>query len=177
MRVTQVSGYNRAEDILGVLIRRVSGLWRRTLNAQLSQIDLTEMQFVLLLGIAWKSQDGDTFTQSELAQHTKISRALASQVLRSLVRKRFILKSTSSDTRTWRLRLTARGEKKVEQAFTILRRTEEEFWGNIPDLAGSLRTALQAVLTHHAHALEGFVDVRTLGATRSVRARTANRSR
>jgi DNA-binding MarR family transcriptional regulator len=171
MRVTQVSGYNRAEDILGVLIRRVSGLWRRTLNARLNEIDLTEMQFVLLLAIAWKSQDGSTFTQSELAQHTKISRALASQVLRSMVRKRVILKSTSSDTRTWRLSLTARGEKKVEQAFAILRRTEEEFWGGMPDVARNLRQALQAALKHHAGALEGFE------AETSARARRAARSR
>src|SRR4051794_8828007 len=112
MRVSQISGYDRAEDILGVLIRRVSGLWRRTLNARLSEIDLTEMQFVLLLAIAWKSEDSEACTQSALVQQTKISRALASQVLRSLVRKRFILKSTSADTRTWGLRLTTRGEKK-----------------------------------------------------------------
>jgi DNA-binding MarR family transcriptional regulator len=158
MRVSQISGYSRAEDILGVLIRRVSGLWRRTLSARLSEIDLTEMQFVLLLAIAWKTQDREAFTQSELVRHVKISRALTSQVLSTLARKRLILKGASSDMRTWKLRLTARGEKKVEQAFKMLRQTEQEFWGPIPDITRKLRADLQAVLAHHGATGEDAAD-------------------
>jgi len=83
MKISKFSRYRTAEDILGVLLRRVSGLWRRRLNEELAKIDLTEMQFVILMAIAWKTQDVRDITQAELGQHARVHKALLSQVMKT----------------------------------------------------------------------------------------------
>jgi DNA-binding MarR family transcriptional regulator len=155
VKISLLSHYARPEDILGVLLRRVSGLWRRTLNAGLADIDLTEMQFVLLMAIGWRTEGGQPFTQSQLVEHLKFSRALTSQVLQSLDRKGLVAKRASADARTPRLSLTAAGERKVRAAITVLERTEADFWADIPDVADTLRLAFTQVLLHHGESIQG----------------------
>jgi DNA-binding MarR family transcriptional regulator len=154
MKISRLTRYSRAEDILGVLLRRVSGLWRRRLNAELAAIDLTEIQFVLLMAVAWRTEDGQTFTQRDLVEHTNLSRALTSQVLQSLFRKGLVSKRASTDARTPRLTLTAAGERKVRAAVLVVERTEAAFWSEIPEVADKLRDALSGILHHHQGPLE-----------------------
>lgn len=155
MKISQLSHYARPEDILGVLLRRVSGLWRRTLNAELANIDLTEMQFVLLMAIAWRTEAREPFTQSQLVEQLKFSRALTSQVLQSLDRKGLVAKRASSDARTPCLALTTAGERKVRAAIKVLEQTEADFWADIPEVADTIRLAFTQVLLHHGEAIEG----------------------
>jgi DNA-binding MarR family transcriptional regulator len=155
VKISQLSHYSRPEDILGVLLRRVSGLWRRTLNAELATIELTEMQFVLLMAIAWRTEGGESFTQSQLVEQLKFSRALTSQVLQSLDRKELVTKRASADARTPRVALTTAGERKVRAAIKVLERTEADFWADIPEVADSMRLAFTQVLLHHGESIEG----------------------
>jgi len=146
MKISKYSRYQAAEDILGVLLRRVSGLWRRRLNEELAKVDLTEMQFVLLMAIAWKTQEARHITQAQLGQHAKVHKALLSQVMKTLIRKGLVVHSDSEDSRTRSLRLSARGNAKARKALKILERTEEAFWADIPDLATRLRKDLGQIL-------------------------------
>jgi DNA-binding MarR family transcriptional regulator len=146
MKISKFSRYRTAEDILGVLLRRVSGLWRRRLNEELAKIDLTEMQFVILMAIAWKTQDVRDITQAELGQHARIHKALLSQVMKTLVRKSLVAQSSSKDARTRSIRLSAGGSAKVRKALKILERTEDAFWADIPEMAGRLRKDLGEIL-------------------------------
>ena len=146
MKLEKYSRYRAAEDILGVLLRRVSGLWRRRLNEELATIDLTEMQFVILMAIAWKTQDVRDITQAALGQHARVHKALLSQVMKTLLRKSLVTQSNSEDLRTRSLRLTAMGNAKVRKALKILERTEDAFWADIPEVAGRLRKDLGEIL-------------------------------
>jgi MarR family transcriptional regulator, organic hydroperoxide resistance regulator len=146
MKISKFSRYQTAEDILGVLLRRVSGLWRRRLNEELAKIDLTEMQFVVLMAIAWNTQEVRDITQARLSQHARIHKALLSQIMKTLVRKSLVAQSESKDSRTRSLRLTALGSAKVRKALTILERTEDAFWADIPEMAGRLRQDLGEIL-------------------------------
>jgi MarR family transcriptional regulator, organic hydroperoxide resistance regulator len=146
MKISKYSRYQAAEDILSVLLRRVSGLWRRRLNEELAKVDLTEMQFVLLLGLAWQTQDVRDITQAQLGQHTQVHKALLSQVMKTLVRKDLVVQSHSEDSRTRSLRLSVRGQAKVRKALKILERTEDSFWTDIPHLATRLRKDLAQIL-------------------------------
>ena|ERR1700759_1923210 len=146
MNLSKFSRYRAAEDILGVLLRRVSGLWRRRLNEELVTIDLTEMQFVVLMAIAWNTQDTPNITQAQLSQQARIHKALLSQIMKTLVRKGLVASSNSKDSRTRALRLTAAGSAKVRKALKILERTEDAFWADIPEMAGRLRKDLGEIL-------------------------------
>ena len=146
MKISKYSRYRAAEDILSVLLRRVSGLWRRRLNEELAKIDLTEMQFVLLLGLAWQTQDVRDITQAQLGQHTQVHKALLSQVMKTLVRKSLVVQSNSEDSRTRSIRLSVSGQAQVRKALKILERTEDAFWADIPDLAARLRKDLAQIL-------------------------------
>jgi DNA-binding MarR family transcriptional regulator len=151
MKLSKFSRYQAAEDILGVLLRRVSGLWRRRLNEALLTIDLTEMQFVVLMAIAWNTQDAPDITQAALSQHARIHKALLSQIMKTLVRKELVALSDSKDSRTRSVRLSRQGSAKVRRALKILERTEDAFWADIPEKAARLRKDLSAILRIIGH--------------------------
>ena len=88
LKLSQISRFKSSYDVLGYLLRLMSQIWHRQLNAQLATIDLTEMQFVLMIGLAWLSETRpDGVSQKELAEDCGCSTALASQVLQKLVSK------------------------------------------------------------------------------------------
>ena len=79
-----VSGFSRysvPSDSLGFLLRQLFMLWRRSVESGLSSIDLTHIQFVLLIGLAWLTREGKRVRQLELGEFCKCSRALTSQTL------------------------------------------------------------------------------------------------
>jgi len=128
VKISEISPYRSPEDVLGWLLRLLSALWHRKLNAELLAIDLTEMQFVLLIGLGWMTQEGDAVSQKDLGQFCRTSPALTSQVLRSLVRKKLVSIATGNDTRMRMVLPSPLGESKLRQAVAILQATDEEFW-------------------------------------------------
>ena len=104
------------------------------------------MQFVVLMAIAWNTQDTPNMTQAQLSQYARIHKALLSQIMKTLVRKGLVALSNSKDSRTRALRLTATGSAKVRKALKILERTEDAFWADIPEMAGRLRKDLGDIL-------------------------------
>lgn len=142
-----ISRYAAPADALGFLLNQLSRLWLRRLNAQLSAIDLTYLQFVLLIGIAWMTRSGGGITQKELGRFCKTSRALTSQVLRTLVRKALIVQTVNpEDTRARLVGLSARGRAKVIKALPILDRVEDEFLAADPGVRHRLEDSLRAAL-------------------------------
>src|SRR5690606_37220436 len=132
---------------LGYLLRLLSLLWHRRLDAELAKIDLTEMQFVLLIGLGWMTEHGEWVTQTELAEFCTISPALASQVMRSLVRKKLVkVRPNAKDGRSRLLQLSEQGEAKLIKAVAVLERTDAEFWAGEPEIVDQLRKSLKAAI-------------------------------
>jgi MarR family transcriptional regulator, organic hydroperoxide resistance regulator len=146
--VSTISRFHSSYDVLGYVLRLVSALWHRSLNAELAAIDLTEMQFVLLLGLAWLVEaQPDGVTQRELADACSCSAALASQVMQSLARKKLVdVSAHARDSRARVLRLSREGEAKVTQAVAILDRVDRDFWADDPALAADLADVLKRVI-------------------------------
>ena len=158
MQISEISRYSRAEDIISVLLRRVSTLWRRRLNEGLADIHLTEMQFIVLIGLAWVSGRKTNITQQDLSNYTKLSRALVSQIMENLVRKDLVSKTKGTDARTWNVNLTPLGEEKVAQAFKVQEREEDRFWAEIPELKVELKSVLERILAYYVLAVETAED-------------------
>jgi DNA-binding MarR family transcriptional regulator len=85
--------YTGPADLLGYLLYQSASLWRCQMNARLSAIGLTYIQFVFLIGLAWLTRNGEGITQKDLGRYCKASRALTSQVIRLLERNGLIIQA------------------------------------------------------------------------------------
>jgi DNA-binding MarR family transcriptional regulator len=144
-----------ANEIPGILLYTLTSLWRRKLNAALDEADLTDSQFTILTALARQTDCESALTQSDLAKHVQMSRALTSQIVRSLVRKKLISRTVSRDSRTCNLTFTAKGKQTVQEAQVIAQRLENSFWSETPELSNRLLVTLQSILRHHAVWLDG----------------------
>ena len=154
VNISEISGYRSSYEVLGYLLRLMSSFWHRKLNAELAQIDLTEMQFVLLIGLGWlTSGKTDKVTQRELADYCGCSKALASQVMKKLVAKRLVsIGVDKNDARANMVALTKLGETRLQDALEILRKTDVAFRSEDPEvfdrLFHALRDAVAVSLDH-----------------------------
>ena len=128
------AGYRSSYEVLGYLLRLMSSIWHRQLNAELARVDLTEMQFVLLIGLGWLSESRqDGVSQKDLAQSCGCSTALASQVLKKLVQKKLVaVRNDERDARAQVVSLSEEGEAVLGHAVEILERTDKAFRSDDP---------------------------------------------
>lgn len=148
LKLSEITGYSSSYDVLGYLLRLMSSIWHRQLNAELAKIDLTEMQFVLMIGLGWLLESNvKGVTQRELADACGISTALASQVMKPLSKKGLVdVASHASDARARVVSLSAEGEAKLKEAAAILRRADEQFRADNPKVFDKLfKTLREAV--------------------------------
>jgi MarR family transcriptional regulator, organic hydroperoxide resistance regulator len=151
VEIQKISRFSAPEDIPGYLIRVVSALWRRRLNQELESIDLTEVQFILLMGIGWRTPVAGGTTQAELSAFCRTTTPLTSQVLTSLSRKRLIqFRPKPGDGRARLVSLSPAGEKKLVLAVRILEKADAEIFGKDPAHANRLKADLRAVIGHPA---------------------------
>jgi DNA-binding MarR family transcriptional regulator len=145
---SEVSSYRSSYDVLGYLLRLMSLIWHRRLNAELAKIDLTEMQFVLLTGLGWFMESRpDGVSQKELAESCGCSAALASQVLQKLHRKALIvIRNDARDGRARLVRLSEAGEQRLQAAVKVLETVDKDFRADDPLVAQNLFDALRAAI-------------------------------
>lgn len=149
LKISRESRFRSAYDVLGYLLRLMSLIWHRQLNTKLMSIGLTEMQFVLLIALAWLTETKpDGVQQKELAESCGCSVALASQVLQSLKRKELVrIDIDARDARSRIVTLSRTGEDKVLAALHILERTDEEFRSDAPELFDRLFQTLRELVS------------------------------
>jgi DNA-binding MarR family transcriptional regulator len=143
--------YAEPGDSLGYLLHQLASIWRRQMNARLSEIGLTHTQFVFLIGLAWLARDGADVTQKDLGQYHKASRALTSRVVRLLERNGLIVQTVKSDDARARiLTLTDEGTKRLKLALPILDHTEDVFLAEHRGLKQRIKRDLRAALAYEA---------------------------
>lgn len=148
VNISKISRFRTPYDVPGYLLRLMSLIWHRRLNTELAKIDLTEMQFVLMIGLGWiQDTIGEGVTQKELARNCGASTALTSQVLQNLVKKGFVAAvSHKNDGRARIVSLTPEGEKKLRAAVRILDRVDKEFWSDNEKVSDNLQSALRKAI-------------------------------
>lgn len=160
LKLSEISGYTSSYDVLGYQLRLMSSIWHRKLNAGLARIDLTEMQFVLLIGLGWLLEANVRgVTQRELADACGCSTALASQVMQKLVKKGLVdVTNHASDARARVVSLSEVGEERLKQAVAILRQADEEFRADDPAVNKQLFDALKAALLVKIKGVDEHLD-------------------
>jgi DNA-binding MarR family transcriptional regulator len=141
--------YAEPDDSLGYLLHQLASLWRRQMNARLTEIGLTHTQFIFLIGLAWLAHDRAEVTQRDLGHYHKASRALTSRVVRLLERNGLIVQTVKSDdARARKLTITSEGTKRLKLALPILDLTEDIFLAEHPALKQRIKRDLRAALVH-----------------------------
>jgi MarR family transcriptional regulator, organic hydroperoxide resistance regulator len=129
----------KPEASTGYLLWQIVSLRQRKINAELTGIDLTYPQFVVLSGIHWLKQDNEIVNQVQLINFTKMDKSVISSVLKLLEKKEIVIRETNpQDTRAKTLDLSKTGLNKLEKAWAIIKQVDLEFFDktviNIDDL-------------------------------------------
>ena len=116
----------------GFLLWQVNNKWQREQYMILREIGLTHVQFVLLAGIAWLTDHGQTVTQINLSNFVKADEMMTSQVVRKLIVKNFVSRIRNPlDSRSYQLKLTSEGFNIVQIAFKKVESIDERFFGSL----------------------------------------------
>ena len=132
MEITKnIFGYDSPDDSTAYLIVRISNLHQRKLNAELSSLDLTYTQYILLSGIYWLVYKKYEVTQVLLADYVKFDKSTVSSVLKTLISKKLITrKEHPVDTRAKILNITSKGISLLEDASIIVNNVDQIVFEN-----------------------------------------------
>jgi DNA-binding MarR family transcriptional regulator len=143
----QVFQFETPDDSSGFLLWQVSNLWQRKMNAGLNELGLTHVQFVLLAGIVWLTQDKETITQAKLAAHAKTDIMMTSKVLRALEQRGLIRRETDAkDTRAKSLSITSEGYNLTLEAIKVVDKIDNDFFSTLGQDVGDFNKHLLSIL-------------------------------
>ncbi|MBV8971451.1 MAG: MarR family transcriptional regulator [Sphingomonadaceae bacterium] len=132
------AGVQRPEDSIGFLLWRVAHRHQREVDRVLAAIDLTHLQFVVLVQTAWLARDGEAVTQAGLARYGKVHPMQLSNILKTLEAKQLITRRRAAPAaRSKLVALTPGGIDLLARALPRVQGLHDSFFG---DDTGSSRT-------------------------------------
>ena len=134
-----------AEESTGLLLWQVTNRWQAAQRAALQPFGLTHVQFVLTASLTWLGADGPVM-QRELADHAGTDPMMTSQVVRTLVERGLVERSSHPDDgRAWALSVTPRGRELVNRAIVAVEACDDEFFGRLGRRRVSFTRSLAAL--------------------------------
>jgi len=125
-----MSQFQDENDSPGFLLWRTHLVWKRKIEATLLKYDLTHIQFVLLTGLWFLTQNGELITQQTLSKFTYCDVNMTSQVLRVLEKKGWILRvRKEGDERGKYPTLTNEGSSILKKCLPKVEEVDQEFFG------------------------------------------------
>jgi len=137
-------------DSPGILLWRTANAWQRAVRGALRSQELTQAQYVLLLGLA--DLEGRpaavpaAITQQALARHCGVDATMASQVLRQLEQAGHLRRAPGRDARSRALYLTDRGRRTVDAVAPRISELDAAFFAALGDNADMFKAALQVLI-------------------------------
>jgi DNA-binding MarR family transcriptional regulator len=103
--------------------------WQRTVDAAVSNFELTHTQFLLLLSAAEAHRENkDAVTQRQIATRAGLDEATTSRLVRVLVRRGLLDRGDASeDQRAWRVIVTAAGTRILARAKPLVETAAKRF--------------------------------------------------
>ena len=122
------------QTFTGYMLWQVSNLWQKMLLKELSQLEITHVQFLLLAGIDKLSGKKLQLTQAQLASYINTDIMMTSKVVRNLLKRGLIIRNPHpKDTRAYTLSLTVKGKSVFLEAEHIVVKMEKLFFSSIGD--------------------------------------------
>jgi DNA-binding MarR family transcriptional regulator len=117
----------------GFLLWRVTLRWQRLITEALRPLDLTHVQFVLLISTWWLGQQGQPPNQVAIAGHAATNIQMTSEILRKLERKGLVVQTTDArDRRARVVVVTEEGARLAERAVGVVEAVDREFFAHAP---------------------------------------------
>lgn len=139
------SGFDDAEESTGLLLWQVTNRWQAAQRATLKPFDLTHVQFVLLVSLAWLQADGPV-TQRHLADHAGTDRMMTSQVLRALEARQLVHRPPHpQDGRARALAVTDEGRELANRAVRAVEACDAAFFAALGDQAAAFTKSLRTL--------------------------------
>ena len=127
-----VSRFKQPEDSLGYLLWQTAHGWMRRLNSELLEMGLTHLQMIALGSTAWLTRISATPSQARLAKFCAMDPMLISKVVRTLEKKRAIVRTPDPhDTRSKLLSVTDEGNRIILQCIPVIERAYENFFAAV----------------------------------------------
>lgn len=143
---------DKLETNTGYLLWQISNLRQRKINVELTGIDLTYPQFVVLAGINWLKQGNKIVNQVLLIKFTKMDKSVISSILKLLEKKKIVTRKTDpQDTRAKTLALSKTGLNKLENALEIIKQVDIVFFDNTTIDIDNLNGLLVKVLNTNGY--------------------------
>lgn len=137
--------FEEPEESAGFVLWQVFMLWQRTINAALSDLDLTHAQFVALAATGWLTRKDSLATQTDIANHAKIDKMMTSKLVRSLEEKGLVRRAEhETDTRAKTVELTEEGVSVLKKALKRVHKADADLFAplgtDVERFAEDLRT-------------------------------------
>ena len=124
--------YEKAEESPGFNLWLVSNVWQRKMNHGLKKFKLTHVQFVLLASLVYLLEKKEEVSQILLSNHANTDIMMTSKVLRTLEKKRFVLRKKSKlDPRAKSIYITEEGYHITKKAIQEVESIDKEFFSPI----------------------------------------------
>ncbi len=134
-RIFAAAGVQQPEDSIGFLLWRVAHRHQREVDRVLASLDLTHLQFVVLVQTAWLARAGDAVTQAGLARYGKVHPMQLSNILKVLEAKQLVARGRCpASARSKQVALTDAGAALLAEALPRVQGLHSSFFG---DEAGS----------------------------------------
>lgn len=124
--------FNSPDESLGFMLWKTSNAWQNQLKAQLSKLNLSHMELILLTSLYWLSVTKGEATQEQIAKHAHVGKMTVSKTLRAL-EKKFLIhrKEHEVDTRAKSVTINHKGMSLLQSAIQLIERCDATFFSGI----------------------------------------------
>ena len=135
------------EDAVGFLLWRVAHRYQREIDRACAAVNLTHLQFVILVMSAWLGRSEETLNQTSLAAFSGIHPMQISAVLKTLEAKKLIARRRGkSDIRSKEIGVTAQGLSLLGEALPLAAAAQDRFFGPDKDAGEDLHRSLRQIV-------------------------------
>jgi len=142
--------YDTPSENPGFLLWQVTNLWQRRQRAALKEVNLTHVQFVLLVALTWLTHQGAEMagvSQVQLARQAQVDVMMTSQVVRTLAGKGLIERLPHPrDTRANLVRATSSGQDLARCAIRLVEHVDQEFFAALDGDSAHFMRELRCLL-------------------------------
>lgn len=146
-RLFRSTPLQQPEDAVGFLLYRVAHRYQREIDRVCAAIDLTHLQFMLLVISGWLARQGDAVTQGELATFSGVHPMQVSNVLKALEAKVYVVRTKmAGDVRVKHVAITPDGVAVVRRALPLVEAAQRRFFGPDQELGVQLHASLRRIV-------------------------------